>query len=390
MKNFNSNWDGVDRKKTQPITEVTEAHDDLTGYYDGARGGGSPPVKRVQQLIGKYRFTPFMEDTNKEGVAGWTISIQGKGVVAYIAEPKIKSGTSPYKIFRTKGLSFKNFFPGELKMSAYPGKENRVVSEKEIRFVPRQLLKAVAMWMDKYGTKALTEDVETTEVVAEILTPVQADAVRRGAANAKYLDKAIADFAKDMKALAAVGDPRKDLKAFKAYIPIIHKIEDGMDAMGGGLTWPYDEGTGKTKAVFLKGFSPEQKKADQALRSISVWWTQSGLQRITPTSEKIWNDGWNSYRKYMGERVTEETAADETQSLDEVQFITPKVPLKGFSNSKAKTDYKLYVELKDVVNDVIKKLEEAESMLRSPSKNSTVSILQTVTQTKQKLKIAVK
>jgi hypothetical protein len=372
MKNFNSNWDGVDRKNTiNDINDLSEAS---------------------QQVIDKYRFTPFMEDTNKEGVAGWTISIQGKGVVAYIAEPKIKSGTSPYKIFRTKGLSFKNFFPGELKMSAYPGKENRVVSEKEIRFVPRQLLKAVAMWMDKYGTKALTEDVETTEVVAEMLTPVQADAVRRGAANAKYLDKAIADFAKDMKALAAVGDPRKDLKAFKAYIPIIHKIENGMDAMGGGLTWPYDEGTGKTKAVFLKGFTPEQKKADKALRSISVWWSRSGLQRITPRSEKIWNDGWNSYRKYMGERVTEETAADETQSLDEVQFITPKVPLKGGSNSnsKAKTDYKLYVELKDVVNDVIKKLEQAESMLRSPSKNSNLSILQTVTQTKQKLKIAVK
>jgi hypothetical protein len=455
MNNFNSNWDGVDRKTTNHLSEAS------------------------QQVIGKYRFTPFMEDTNKEGVAGWTISIQGKGVVAYIAEPKIKSGTSPYKIFRTKGLSFKNFFPGELKMSAYPGKENRVVSEKEIRFVPRQLLKAVAMWMDKYGTKALTEDMETTEMVAEakapfpkpfkkgetlfapnksgkmvkgelvsyetgkvaggsftlkltgqnesgtivvgaealfkanpskmlkkesnennesaevvakqMMRPVQADAIRRGAANARYLDKAIADFAKDMKALAAVGDPRKNLKAFKAYIPIIHKIEDGMDAMGGGLTWPYDEGTGKTKASFLKGLSPEQKKADQALRSISVWWTQSGLQRITPRSEKIWNDGWNNYRKYMGERVTEETAADETQSLDEVQFITPKVPLTGGSNnSKEKTDYKLYVELKDVVNDVIKKLEQAELMLRSPSKNSNLSILQTVTQTKQKLKIAVK
>jgi len=136
-------------------------------------------------------------------------------------------------------------------MSAYPGKENRVVSEKEIRFAPRQLLKAVAMWMDKYGTKALTEDMENTEVVA-----------------------------------------------------------------------------------------------------------------------------------------------DETQSLDEVQFIAPKVPLTGGSKvnffSKEKTDYKLYVELKDVVNDVIKKLEQAESMLRSPSKNSNLSILQTVTQTKQKLKIAVK
>jgi hypothetical protein len=227
MKNFNSNWDGVDRNTTNHLSEAS------------------------QQVIGKYRFTPFMENTNSEGTAGWTISIQGKGVVAYIAEPKIKSGTSPYKIFRTKGLSFKNFFPGELKMSAYPGTENRVVSEKEIRFVPRQLLKAVVMWMDKYGTKALTEDMENTEMVA-----------------------------------------------------------------------------------------------------------------------------------------------DEVQSLDEVQFITPKVPLKGGSNSKGKTDNShyavLYADLKDTIMLAIKKLEEAESMLRSPSKNSTLSILQTVTQTKQKLKIAVK
>ena len=386
MKNFNSNWDGVDRKNTQPITEVTEAHDNLSGYYDGARGGGSPP----QQVIGKYRFTSFTKDTNSEGTEGWTISIQNKGVVAYIAVPKISSGTSaPYQIFRTKGLSFKDFFPGELKMSAYKGTENRVVSEKEIRFVPRQLLKAVAMWMDKYGTKALTE---ASEEVAEILTPVQQDTVRRGASNARYLDKAIADFAKDMKALAAKGDPRKDLKAFKAYIPIIHNIEDGMDR-GGGLTWPYDTATGKTKASFLKGFSPEQKKADEALRSISTWWTQSGLQRITPTSEKIWNNGWNSYRKYMGERVTEEVAenAAGAQSLDEVQFITPKVPLTGGSNSnsKEKTDYKLYVELKDTVMLAIMKLEQAELMLRSPSKNSTLNILQTVIQAKQRLKKAV-
>lgn len=238
MKNFNENWDGrLPRKNnnTNGINDLSEAS---------------------QQVIGKYRFTPFMEDTNKEGIAGWTISIQGKGVVAYIAEPKIKSGTSPYQIFRTKGLSFKNFFPGVLKMSAYPGKENRVVSEKEIRFVPRQLLKAVAMWMDKYGTKALTEDVETTEV---------------------------------------------------------------------------DEVTENT------------------------------------------------------------TAADGAQSLDEVQFITPKVPLTGGSNnSKEKTDYKLYVELKDTVMLAIMKLEQAELMLRSPSKNSTVNILQTVIQAKQRLKIAVK
>ena len=455
MKNFNENWDGrLPRKNnSNGINDLSEAS---------------------QRVIGKYRFTPFTKDTNKEGVKGWTISIQNKGVVGYIAEPPSLSSIT-VKIYRTKGLSFKDFFPGELKMSAYPGPTNEEprIKSDTVHYVPRQMLKAIAMWMDKYGTKALTE---ASEVVAQqMMRPVQQDAVRRGAANAKYLNDAIADFAKDMKALAAKGDPRKDLKAFKAYIPIIHKIEYGMDA-DGGLTWPYETSTGKTKASFLKGFSPEQKKADKALRSISVWWSQSGLQRITPRSEKIWNDGWNSYRKYMGERVTEDmettemteakapfpkpfkkgeilfapnksgkmvkgelvsyetgkvvggaftlkltgqnesgtivvgaealfkanpskmlkkeetvNAADGAQSLDEVQFITPKVPLTGGSNnSKEKTDYKLYVELKDTVMLAIMKLEQAELMLRSPSKNSNLSILHTVTQTKQKLKIAVK
>ena len=372
MKSFNENWDGrLPRKNTNDINTLSEAS---------------------QRVIGKYRFTPFTKDTNKDGVKGWTISIQNKGVVGYIAEPNSLSNIT-IKIYRTKGLSFKDFFPGELKMSAYPGKENRITNDV-IHYAPRQLLKAVAMWMDKYGTKALTE---ASEVVAQqMMRPVQQDTVRRGASNARYLDKAIADFAKDMKALAAKGDPRKDLKAFKAYIPVIHRIEDGMDR-GGGLTWPYDTATGKTKASFLQGLSPEQKKAETALRSISIWWTQSGLQRITPTSEKIWNNGWNSYRKYMGERVTEEVAenAAGAQSLDEVQFITPKVPLTGGSgsgsnsNSKEKTDYKLYVELKDTVMLAIMKLEQAELMLRSPSKNSTLNILQTVIQAKQRLKKAV-
>ena len=238
MKNFNSNWDGVDRKNTQPITEVTEAHDNLSGYYDGARGGGSPP----QQVIGKYRFTPFTEGSIK----GWKISIQGTGQVGYIEEPakkNTKTTFSPYKVYRTKGASSS----GELKMSALPGTEARIISEKEIRFAPRQLLKAVAMWMDKYG-KVMTEGVENTE-----------------------------------------------------------------------------------------------------------------------------------------------TAADEVQSLDEVQFITPKVPLKGGSNSnsKEKTDYKLYVELKDVVKDAIGILSEAELKIRNPSKNSNLSVLGTIHQANQRLKHAI-
>lgn len=126
MSQFNEHWDGVQRKQ-----ELTEAS---------------------QQVIGKYRFTPFTEGSIK----GWTISIQGTGQVGYIQEPakkNTKTTFSPYKVYRTKGATS----PWELKMSALPGTENRIVSDKEIRFAPRQLLKAIAMWMDQHG-KVMTEE----------------------------------------------------------------------------------------------------------------------------------------------------------------------------------------------------------------------------------------
>jgi hypothetical protein len=199
-----------------------------------------------QQVIGKYRFTPFTE----ENIKGWTISVQNYGKVGHIEEPSNKSSTAPFKIYRSNTAVFpagkKAFVQGVLRMSAYPGTETRIVSEKEIRFAPRQLLKAVAMWLDKNG--GMKEGVENTEMVA-----------------------------------------------------------------------------------------------------------------------------------------------DETQSLDEVQFITPKVPLKGGSNSnsKEKTDYKLYVELKDVVKDAIGILSEAELKIRNPSKNSNLSVLGTIHQANQRLKHAI-
>jgi hypothetical protein len=131
MHHFN-NWDGIQR------THLEEA---------------------TQSTIGKYRFTPFTEGSIK----GWTISIQGTGQVGYIQEPakkNTKTTFSPYKIYRSKGAN--SAF--ELKMSALPGTETRIINDKEVRFAPRQLLKAVAMWMDKYG-KVMTE---ATEVVAEV------------------------------------------------------------------------------------------------------------------------------------------------------------------------------------------------------------------------------
>lgn len=60
MKRFNDNWDGVKRNNT-----INEAHDDLTGYYDGARGGGggSPrrPKARMTSAFGvpSYKAADF-------------------------------------------------------------------------------------------------------------------------------------------------------------------------------------------------------------------------------------------------------------------------------------------------------------------------------------------
>lgn len=122
---FNENWDGVHRYNIEEAAQTT---------------------------IGKYRFTPFVEGSIK----GWTISIQGMGQVGYIQEPakkNTKTTFSPYKVYRTKSASS----PWELKMSALPGTENRIVSDREIRFAPRQLLKAIAMWMDQHG-KVMTEE----------------------------------------------------------------------------------------------------------------------------------------------------------------------------------------------------------------------------------------
>ena len=309
MKTFNENWDGrLPRKNTNDINTLSEAS---------------------QRVIGKYRFTPFTKDTNKDGVKGWTISIQNKGVVGYIAEPNSLSNIT-IKIYRTKGLSFKDFFPGELKMSAYPGKENRITNDV-IHYAPRQLLKAVAMWMDKYGTKALTE---SAEVVAEAKAP----------------------FPKPFKKGETLFAPNKSGKMLKGELV---SYETGK-AAGGSFT------------LKLTG--------------------QNESGTIVVGAEALFKANPSKMLKKESNESAEETEnAAGAQSLDEVQFITPKVPLTGGSNSnsKEKTDYKLYVELKDTVMLAIMKLEQAEVMLRSPSKNSTLNILQTVIQAKQRLKKAV-
>ena len=356
MKNFNENWDGrLPRKNTNDINTLSEAS---------------------QQVIGKYRFTPFTEGSIK----GWTISIQNHGKVGHIEEPKMDStgspslqraraATSPYKIYRSNDPVFpagkKAFVQGVLRMTAYPGTENRVVSEKEIRFAPRELLKAVTMWLDKNG--GMKEGVENTEMVAEAsqqvigkyrFTPFTKDTNKDGVKGwtISIQNKGVVGYIAEPNSLSNITIKIYRTKglSFKDFFPGELKMS----------AYPDKENRITNDVIH---YAPRQ-----LLKAVAMWMDKYGTKALTEDME------------------TTEMVADEVQSLDEVQFITPKVPLKGGSNSKEKTDYKLYVELKDVVNDVIKKLEEAESMLRSPSKNSNLSILQTVTQTKQKLKIAVK
>lgn len=181
MHHFN-NWDGIQR------THLEEA---------------------TQSTIGKYRFTPFTEGSIK----GWTISIQGTGQVGYIQEPakkNTKTTFSPYKIYRSKGAN--SAF--ELKMSALPGTETRIINDKEVRFAPRQLLKAVAMWMDKYG-KVMTEEANLESQESQPLTEEVLEM--------KYwTDMSI--FAKDIVAYAKTLKGKKNLGGFTPEQVTLHQI----------------------------------------------------------------------------------------------------------------------------------------------------------------------
>ena len=122
----------------------------------------SDQLSEAQEVVGKYRFNSFTEGS----ISGWMISVQGVGEVGFIEAPakkNTKTSVAPHKVFKTKGQSEGN---PKLVLTAYPDSSTRLVNDKEIRFGPRQLFKAIAMWMDKYG-KVMTEEtqfVEETEV----------------------------------------------------------------------------------------------------------------------------------------------------------------------------------------------------------------------------------
>ena len=115
-------------------------------------------LTEAQQVIGKYRFTSFVEGSLK----GWLISVQSKGEVGFIEEPAKKNtrtSIAPHKVF----FNTKQQGNPKLVLTAFPDSTTRFVGDKEVRFAPRQLLKAVAMWMDKHGM-SMVESFDISEV----------------------------------------------------------------------------------------------------------------------------------------------------------------------------------------------------------------------------------
>jgi hypothetical protein len=138
----------------------------VNDYFDTFHGESveveGEQLSEQQQVIGKYRFTSFTEGS----ISGWLISVQGIGEVGFIQAPakrNSKTTVAPHRVYKTKGQSEGD---PKLVLTAYPDSGTRLVGglvdNKEIRFAPRQLLKAVAMWMDKHG-KTMTEEVEVSE-----------------------------------------------------------------------------------------------------------------------------------------------------------------------------------------------------------------------------------
>jgi hypothetical protein len=133
-------------------SKITMAEDYITTVRDYVKHGGEEMEEAVideaQAVSGKYRFNSFKEGS----ISGWKLSVQGKGEVGFMEEPAKKNtrtSISPHKLF----LYGKKEGEPDFVMSLWPGKETRIVAEREMRYAPRQLFNAVAMWMDKYGKK---------------------------------------------------------------------------------------------------------------------------------------------------------------------------------------------------------------------------------------------
>ena len=231
MHKFNDNWDGIQK------IHIEEA---------------------LQTTIGKYRFTPFTEGSIK----GWTISIQGKGQVGYIEEPakkNTKTTYSPYKVYRTKGATS----PWELKMSALPGTETRIISDKEIRFAPRQLLKAVAMWMDKHG-KVMMEEANLESQESQ-----ESQSLTEEALGMKYFTD-MDDLAKDIVEYAKTLKGKKNIGGFTPEQAALHQIAGSLRQGHEQMLNFFDGLLYHLESIHRKSMSPSKHGNTEIMNDLSM------------------------------------------------------------------------------------------------------------------------
>lgn len=145
-------------KKDYPTAQIegVETQGDTITEYKTSTG--------TPKFVGKYQFTPFVEGS----ISGWFIRVQGfakeVGFVEKPASKNTKTSTAPYKVyFHTETMGHP-----QLKATALPGNETRVIQSNQFRFAPKQLLKGVAMWMDAYGYRMVGEGLESVEEDGEI------------------------------------------------------------------------------------------------------------------------------------------------------------------------------------------------------------------------------
>lgn len=110
----------------------------------------------TEAVIGKYTFDPFKEGS----VEGYMVIISGKtvGFIQKPAKPNTKTSVSPYTMFFYKGTN-----QVEKVLIAYPGSSTRILTDKEVRYAPKELLKAVSLWMYKIGDNMVSKMSESID-----------------------------------------------------------------------------------------------------------------------------------------------------------------------------------------------------------------------------------
>lgn len=117
---------------------------------------------KEQKVIGKYQFSEYTTG----GIKGWQLVVRGQNrgeAIGYLEKPSKK--TDPYKLFYFKEI--RGIQRTKLKASFYPAKETSIINLTKVEYAPSELLKAVAMWMDKHGQRMIGEWFKDRDIMEE-------------------------------------------------------------------------------------------------------------------------------------------------------------------------------------------------------------------------------